>query len=88
MTIEFTSDLDFLSKQKASTICKFFKISTDGEEILKNDDPSSLAFLKLLVQAKAYKDIINFIEFSISLSASLTWSYECLITLPNIEEEA
>lgn len=88
MIIEFTSDLGFLSNQKASIICKSFKISTEAEKILLNADLSSLDFLKLLVQAKAYKDIINFIEFSISLPASLTWSYECLITLPNIEEEA
>lgn len=88
MAIEFTSDFDFLSNQKAAVICKLFKVSIAGEEILKNAELSSLDFLKVLVQAKAYKDTINFIEFSISLPASLTWSYECLVTLPNIEEEA
>ena len=88
MTLDLASNFEFLSNQKACAVCKLFKISTDGEGILKNENPSSLDFLKFLVQGKAYKDIINFIVFSLSLNLSLSWSYDCLITLPDIEEEA
>lgn len=87
MTIEFTSDLDFLAEQKASDICKLFKVSTEGESVLENKDPSSLDFLKSLVQIKAYKDIVNFVVFSLSLNQSLGWSYDCLRTLSSPEEE-
>jgi hypothetical protein len=88
MIVDLSSEFEFLINQKASSLCNLFKVSTEGTLFLKNEDLSSLDFLKNLLQEKSYNDVINFIVFSLPLHTALQWSYDCLVTLPNVPEES
>eukprot|EP01037_Dinobryon_pediforme_P013643 gene13643-13758_t len=78
-----SNELRFEDKKGEEHI--FMHAQKDFQRVVENDETQTINHDQI---GKAYKDIINFIVFSLSLNLSLNWSYDCLITLPDIEEEA